>query len=285
MAAPTPATANSLCLDALKRINKLYLFADAKNNWLEEIKCDIWNKSNGGVLKSLHSEQIDITTIGLAKYSMPTDFSARLSITLLNGEHTDTAQAGQNTSITLASDEDIAQDDIIGKEILITSGIGAGDLPVQCTGYNTTTKVATTTSFPTIPDNTSVYLIVDKYYEIEKKSIRNINDYNQLTKKSRPLESFFFSNADEGYYWLYPVPDAVYGIKQRYYANLLELDLSSTLIGNLYNRWRNVFIQGIIARAVESRDNYNLYYEKLNDLLKREIVDEGIDTVQFYPSL
>jgi len=66
---------------------------------------------------------------------------------------------------------------------------------------------------------------------------------------------------------LHPVPDAVYGIRRRYYADLLKLDTDGTLYSTLLRKWANVFEQGVFVwKLLEDDDRYdteNKIYQQL----------------------
>ena len=73
--------------------------------------------------------------------------------------HSGTAQTGNASSITLASDADSLNNFFDEMQIQIASGTGAGQIKA-ITNYNGTTKVASVnTNFSTPPDNTSVYQV------------------------------------------------------------------------------------------------------------------------------
>ncbi|GAH12919.1 unnamed protein product, partial [marine sediment metagenome] len=75
--------------------------------------------------------------------------------------------------------------------------------------------------------------------------------------------------------------DAYYGLKLRYYANLMILDEAGTLFLNLLYRWRNIWIQGIMAKQLESDDDtraqaeVSRYNAMLQSLILRETYGMG----------
>jgi hypothetical protein len=74
--------------------------------------------------------------------------------------HTDTAQAGAASTITLATGASATTDIYKGNQIRVQSGTGAGQTRV-ITGYVGSTKVATVDrAWTTNPDNTSVYSVL-----------------------------------------------------------------------------------------------------------------------------
>lgn len=263
MAAPTAPTLDSLTIEGLKKAGYPDVVADDTDqlraeDWVEEVKNDIWNIAKK--LKVLQSLSVQVTTNGLSKYSMPTDFSSPLSMSAMHGSRIGTAQTGANTTVTVAASSTYSELDILGKEIFIYSGTGASSLSVnnlrQITAYNSTTKVATVDSaWDTNPDSTSKYMIVDIYYPLTQKPIERLDDSNHPTIIGRPTHYCPIGDVDNGEFYLYDTPyhsDAPFGIKQRYYADLTRVDLASTLIATLYRRWRSLFIQGVFAKALQN---------------------------------
>ena len=241
--------------------------------WFEEIKNDIWRKEKK--LKSLQSTCYAVLQQGQSRYSFPSSFSSEISLTIISGDITGTAQTGTTSSITLASSDQHTSSDLIGKEILITSNTGVGSYS-QITAYNSSTKVATVTpNFQTAPDSTSTYMIKSAEYEMES---RPISDFQKFKEISNGLPSYYFPLGDEDYgeFILNRPPDKMYGVRIRYYANLMTLDDSSTLYSNLLMQWRNIWIQGIkyrkLADADDSRSNdeFSKYRGELQSLITRE---------------
>ena len=257
MAVPTAPTATSICTEALKRASVTFPTTTQLTRaagWLEEIKRDI--SRNKRYLKSLFSTTYGIATIGKSKYGLPTSYAGNLSITLLDGVNIGTAQAGASNTVTLASGEDITDDFIIGKHILITSGTGVNSYS-QCTAYNETTKVATVAdTWATNPASGSGYMVVDITYPLgDPIPIGDIDNAVYATSKARPLVYAILGNSTVGDIYLYPAPDKAYGIEYRYYLNLQTLDLTGTLMGTLYQDYFDVFTQGVMAKQFQEDDD------------------------------
>lgn len=241
--------------------------------WFEEIKNDIWRKEKK--LKSLQKTCYAILQKGESRYSYPSSFSSDISITLLDGTRTGTAQAGSTNSITLAASEAAGDSDLIGKEIIITSGTGIGSFG-QIIAYSSSTKVASVTpDFETAPDSTSTYMIIDQEYELEQ---RPISDYKQFHSSAlqRPDKYFPLGDEDYGEFIVNTPPDKLYGARIRYYANIMTLDNADTLYSTLLQQWRNIWLQGIIYRRLRdanddrSNDEFTKYRGELQSLINRE---------------
>ena len=290
MAAPTAPTLATIVSEGLQKAGygnpTSALTSRAQDYWMEEIKNDIWQL--GKRLKSLQVTAAGVLINGQSKYAFPSDFSSPISVQLMYGTHTGTAQAGASGSVTLASTEDISETDILGKEILITSGTGINSLS-QCIGYNTSTKVASVTpAWATNPTSGSGYMIIDTYYPLTQAHVMHYDTLATPTTQSIPTHYYPTGDSDSGEYLLYPVPyvaSGVLGVKIRYYADLTLLDLASTTMSTLYRRWRNVFIQGIYARGLMNNDDAGAevqmsnYYNLMKLMISQETYGSDLSNI------
>lgn len=228
------------------------------NHFLQEIKADIWSIAKE--MKALQYESVYSLSEGLSRYDFPTSVSKLISATLLDGTHYGTCQAGGSTSKALfAATESIDADWIVGKEIMVyvtaTPLIGYMS---QCSSYSDTTKtVNVAPAWAASPDTDYSYLVVDKYYPLGIKPIWDWDAENYPTKQQRPVSLHPMGDETEGgEFLLFPSPeDGYYGLKLRYYLNLMTLNETGTLYGNLLRRWRNVWIQGVKAKQLEYDDD------------------------------
>jgi hypothetical protein len=260
MAVPTAPTLSTLVSEALTKAGydspSATLTTRAEDQFMEEIKNDLAVTFKGKELKFLQAERILTLTDGTSKYSEPTDFFSDINKSIIYGGRIGTAQAGGASSITLAASEYISNDAATGREIAVISGTGANQLR-EITSYDSTTKVATTSSAWTVnPDATSKYVIIDTYSKICEAPVWELDERRTPYQKGEPRVFYPIGDADNGEFILYPVPwrnitDNAYIIKQRYYASLMSLDLTGTLIGTLYQRWRNLWSQGVKAKTLE----------------------------------
>lgn len=284
MAAPTAPTLTTLVSEALKKAGHASpaaaLQTRGEDYWVEEVKNDIFTLAKK--LRSLQSTSVTILAKGRYRYAFPSDFSSHITLTLLDGDEEGTAQAGAVGTITLAAANTYTENWMLGKEILVTSGTGISSLS-QCTAYNTTTKVATVTpDFATAPDNTSTYMIIESYYDLNEGPIWDLNEFVYITGKGTPNEFRIIGSASYGEFIVTPPPDQTYyGMKLRYYADLMGVDLAGTLIATLYKRWRNVFIQGVKTKCLENDDDERAAKEasRYNSMLQTLILREqyGMD--------
>lgn len=290
MAAPTAPTLTTLVTEGLKKAGYPSPTTQpgltrAQDEFMEEIKNDIWML--GKRLKSLQTSNIVILAEGTSIYSFPTNYSSPLSARLLDSDDYDrddpkVAQASAASTITLDADEDITEEDILGKEIVIMAGTGVGQI-VQVTAYDTTTLVATVTpAWTTQPVEGDAYMIVQVYTRMRLDHIANMDDYQYPTVQSVP--DTLYTIGDENFYGKFlvtPAPDEAYALHLRYYADLVTLDLASTLLSTLYQRWRNLWIQGVKAKQLDSdddaraRDEMAKYYTMLRDTVSQETYERA----------
>ncbi len=255
----------------------------AETEWISEINNDIWRKEKK--LRSLYVTDAIIISQGLSRYVNPSDYSSHLTLEILDGSTTGTAQGGSTSSITLESDEEITEEIAVGKEIIITSGTAVNEIS-QITSYSESTLIAgVDPDFNTAVVNGDGYLVIDNYRELDKKAIRLLVQETQQTQQGKPLDYYPTSNNADGEFRLRPVPDATYGLRRRYYADLLALT-DTTLTALLYVKWENIYKQGVyfkrLAELDDDRDRAEekLYYALLIELLIDETKDQGEDIME-----
>ena len=230
------------------------LTARATDRWMQEIANDL--HLTGETYRELESEQVTVTTEGNARYDLPSDFREAMEVTLLDGSDEDraTAQAGTASTITLAAN-DGASDTAgrISKEILLTGGTGSGQIRT-CTGFNTTTKVATVDQdWTTVPTSTTTYLIVSRYRQLDIHPMpMGVGTFLEQTRRGRPATA---SMLDRQYH-VFPVPDlSTYGLRLRYYMDLTQVDLASTRYLRLIQQWEAIWIAGLVMRIHVNYDD------------------------------
>lgn len=292
MAAPTTPTLATIAAEALKKAGQFSpaaaLTTRAQDLWMEEIKNDIVVFAGGRKLKSLYTNSVTVTVQGKSRYSCPSDYFSDLSLEVLDGSNRGTATGGAAGSITLASSVDC-----VGSQILVTAGTGVGSMS-QCTAFNTSTLVASVNpNFYTAPVNGSSYTVVDKFYPLDEKPIYELRS-NEDTQRGVPLYYYPIGDADYGEFELYPVPyntdGHVFGLRMNYYTNLMTLDLASTLMSTLYQRWRDVWLQGIYAKALDelhdskAEKEMQRYRFFLQQLIARETYGNDMSNLQIHIS-
>lgn len=284
-AMPTMPTLTSLTTEGLKKAGittpSAAQLTRAQDEWMNEIKNDISVLFGGKKIEFLQSERVLALTDGLQKYSQPTDYFSNLSMQILDGSIQGTAQAGAATTITLAATETVASSEMIGSEIVITGGTGANQIR-QCTSYDSSTKIATISpAWTTNPAVSSTYMIVSSYRPVTSAPIWDLVKSITNTVKGLPEYWLPVGNDDNGEFLLLPLPyrnetGKVYVLKQRYYADLMELDLAGTLMATLYKRWRNIWIQGICVKTLQDNDDTRAVAEgsKYNAMVRLMVSQE-----------
>lgn len=123
--------------------------------------------------------------------------------------HSDYAAAGGATTITLGSTADPRDDYYNGCRVMITSGVGAGQLNT-ITDYVGSTKVATVTTWGTNPTTASVYSILihddfpENFHDLlylyatkrafqKERSMGSARAYDAQALKEREIEFFRFT--------------------------------------------------------------------------------------------
>lgn len=302
-AAPTAPTLTSITNEALKKAgykSGTTQFTDkssrAQNEWMEEIKNDIALVQKK--FKLLMVTTCQVTTGGLAKYSMPSDFGRDYTLTLLDGANTGTFQAGSTTSTwVFDTNEDETATSFPGKEVLVYSGTGINML-AQVTSYNATTKQGSVTY---MTDATAVapiagdsYFIVDTYYNLEPMVAKNFDELGAQASQGTPIQYYPIGDEDNGEFILYQTPyrssGVPWGLRQRYFADLTRLDLASTAMTTVYRQWRSLFVQGVYAKALQDMDDgraekeYQTYMSMLQIVATNEKYGAEVDdTVKMRP--
>ena len=254
----------------------------AREEWMQEILNDIWNKSSSSGntrLKTLQATAMAISVDNQRHYTLPPDFNEELRVSILDGDHTGTAQGGTINTVTLQSDEDISQADAEGRYILMTGGTSKGQY-AQIISYNTTTKAAIvhknwdTTKTPA---NGDTYSIIHKFYDVDEVGVDEMDELITPTNPGLPTRFMKFNDV-----FIFDVPfdKSTYGIQLRYYANIHNVDLAEgdgTLITKIYTNWQSVLKEGIQWKAEKSMhdDAYKStkaeYEESLLSLILKEL--------------
>lgn len=286
MAVPSNPLLADLVSEGLKQAGEsnpaASLVTRATSEWIEEIKNDIWHLAKKP--KILHVTAYTIFPVGQSRYAYPSDYSSDLNLTLLSGTNQGIAQTGSVSSITLAS-TDTSGSNIIGKEILMMSGISAGSY-AQITAYNTTSKVASIVpNFSTAPISGDTYMIVDIEYPIEIRPIFDWDARIKLIAPMLPQYAYPVGDDQEGYFVLNAPPNTTYGARLRYYADITLIDTSSTLMSVIYRKWRNIFVEGIRAKKLldedddRADDSTSKYRQNLMNLIYREIYGMDLSNI------
>ncbi len=283
MAIPTQPTATTISTEALKLFGKssptTAEITRATDYGIEIVKNDL--KDMGLEWDFLRTTGYLITTPNIQHVQLPTDYAKYISARILDGLR-GTASAGGATSITLATGASAT----VGQYIVITGGTGSGQVR-QITAFNSSTLVATVQTWDTNPDNTSTYLIVSSHDELSMANLYDASTYVKYPGMTRkPTGGYIKSDSAEGDLYFNKTPDVIYVIELEYYADILKIDLSSTLYSRILRLLNGLLIQGVFvwllqddARAVMERQIYEkkkaqvaalyLYPQNLSDFSMR----------------
>jgi len=271
MSVAAQPTATSIVTEGLKRGGRVNPTAtqiqSALDEALQEVKADI--ALAAPTHNNLMVTATTVTTRGQQRYALPADSNEQISISLLDGpdDWRGTAQGGSQTAIILASTFTGAEDDIIGKYIIITGEPGIEQYR-EIIGYNSGTKTATVDlAWTNVPTSASTYLIVNTYIQLwPLDTVTELDRITNPTSVAIPSKAAVFQNE----FMLYPIPDkSTYGLMNRYWADISLLDESGDVFLQLLREWRSLFIQGIAVKTDQryDEDRYQLELGIYNGML------------------
>lgn len=267
MAIPTQPTATTICTEAYKLFGiqnpSSSRITRATDYGMEIVKADI--KELGLEWDFLRTTGYITVTQYLSYVQLPTDFAKLISARVMMGTRTGTLQAGGASSAQLAA-ADSGGNETIGKYLVITSGNGVGEGKLII-AFNTSTKSATVDSaWTTQPDSSSTYLVVDEIKELKHENLYDASTENRITNvQGRPEHAWIKSDSAEGKLYFDRTPDQVYVIQLEYYADILKVDLSSTLYSRILRLLNGLFIQGVFVWLLQDDARVELersIYEK-----------------------
>jgi hypothetical protein len=208
--------------------------------------------------------------------ALPTDFSADMVVSIVDGFHTAQVaayQVGPPTILTLAVADTAVAVEVQGKLIFITAGAGVNQAQT-CISYNPGTQQATMdAAYPVAPQVGDTYLV--ESIRIPLGAAQPGWKYDSLIYPStvmRPWMSFLEPNANQGQMMFYPVPDKLYGVIRKYYANLRRLDTATVPYTKVQWDWRDTFIQGVFWWICNDQDDQRKDSAKQDFMLSIKIM-------------
>lgn len=284
MSAPTQPTPTTIVTEALTRFlnGGTPEAADITRGidyGLEKIKRDIMGV--GKTWRPLITTTYDITKVGVSHYANPDNFEADLDVGLMTGLHSGTlSNVGNSTTVTLSPTEDALQREAEGKYLLMTSGNGVDQAQV-IDDYDPDTRIAIVAeAFTNLPNVTDGYMIVNSIKDLNQMTAARYDQYQYPGIPGVPLRYANIPNDTVGQIALHPVPNGIYGLRRRYYIDLMKLGTSGTLYNTILRRWASVFEQGIYAwKLNEDDDRYEgqnaLYQQMLMNTVAHDL--DGFD--------
>ena len=259
MTMPTAPTPTTIATAALQRFHNGQTpeaadVARGVSDGLEKVKRDImtigrkWRPLITTIYKALAS--------GTSHYANPDDYDSEFSAALMRGMHTGNLSGVSTSSVVaLEAAEDITQANALGRWLLITSGTGV-DQAQQIIRYEFSTKLAYMgAAFTTTPAPADGYLIVTNTQDLRWKHPKLYDKFAHPGSPGIPRAYTNIKNATTGYLALYPVPDQVYGLRRRYYADLQRMDTAGTLYITILRRWAGIFEQGVYVWKLGEDDD------------------------------
>jgi len=264
MSAPALPTATTLVTEGLRQAGIFYPTASQistyQNEVMEQLKNELWQELKQA--KPLMTFSYMVLTPGQSRYSCPSDYASDMSMTIMTGLYTGTVTAATADTLTVPVTPNGAYDEnqVMGEDLCITGGTGVNSVS-QITGVtnnnNGTQTLTVYPNFQAMPDSTSTYMIIDNTWPCEQRHIAEYDMYHRSGGLDRPR--YFFPMGDEDFdEFIFDVaPDNVYQYccRMRYIVNIMTLDLNSTLLSTLYQKFREFWIYGIKSQALMDNDD------------------------------
>jgi hypothetical protein len=262
VAVPAIPTAASLVTEGLRQARIFYptagQIATYQTEVMEQLKNDLWQQVKQ--MKPLQTFSYMVLVPGQSRYSCPTDFSSDMTMVIETGLVSAVAlSATASTIVVPASVGSLGLTQTLGKDLAIIAGTASASVS-QITGVvnnaNGTTTLTVYPNFQATPDSTSTFMIVDNQWPVEQDHIANYDKYRS-SGLSRPQKFFPMGDEDFDEFIFDVAPDNNYSyvVRMRYFVNIMTLDLNSTLMSTLYQKFREYWIKGIKAQALADNDD------------------------------
>jgi hypothetical protein len=120
-----------------------------------------------------------------------------------------------------------------------------------------------------------------KYYLVKWVGSEAERSYTQTDKSGKPTNYWVWNDK----YWLYPIPDAVYTLKLKYYEYLADLTDTASEENDLCSYWADLLIDGATADGFhyfQQSDKAAEWETKFNNELAKLMRREGKRRYTFY---
>lgn len=262
MSAPAIPTALSLVTEGLRQARIFYptpaQISTYQTEVMEQLKNNLWQQVKQ--MKPLMTFSYMVLTPGQSRYSCPSDFSSDMTMVIETGLMTGTVISATSSTIVISTGVGILDpNSTMGKDLAIIGGTAMSSVS-QITGVvlngNGTTTLTVYPNFQATPDATSTFMIVDNQYPVVGDHVANYDKF-RAAGLDRPRKFFPMGDEDFDEFIFDTAPDAVftYVVRMRYYVNIMTLDLTSTLMSTLYQKFREYWIKGIKAQALADNDD------------------------------
>jgi len=287
MAAPSLPTAVSLATEGLYQAHIFNPTSSQITRYstevMDQLKNELWQAVKQ--MKPLMNFSYTVLTPGQSRYSCPSDYSSDLSMVILTGLTTGQVLSATPSSITIPSSAGpISSDQTLGKDVAIITGTASASVS-QVVGLvqnvDTTYTLSVYPNFQGTPDGTSTFMIIDNQYPVDADHIANYDRYRP-SYLDRPRKFYSMGDEDFDEFIFDCAPDAVYTyvVRMRYYVNIMTLDLNSTLMTTLYQKFRDYWIAGVKHRALADNmdDEQQLALSDKTNTLQRLIMSQQYGT-------
>lgn len=261
--------------------------ARAINYFFEEIKGDIVLRAgNTGNtrLKSLQSERIFTSLEGKSIYNASSNLDEEISISILDGSHYGlVAAASTGNLVNLCSTETISMEDAEGSAgVLIVPSTTKTNVPefAEILYYGATTdsmlvKIATTWAVTPTSDDT--YVIIDQITQLDEENELDDGPRQTVFRKGKPT-TYKKIEVDgvTKYQFNCPFDHARYGVLERFYADIGNIDTTSALITKLTRKWRVPLVLGVAMKIAQDEDDNKYatfkteYEQAVDNIIKKE---------------
>lgn len=262
MSVPAVPTASSLVIEGLRQARifnpSAAQIATYQNEVMEQLKNELWQELKQS--KPLMTFSYMVLVPGQSRYSCPSDFSSDMTMVILTGLTTGmVVSATSNTLQVPASVGVLGIDQTLGKDLAIISGTASASVSQVVGVVNNNDGTTTLTVYPAFqatPDTTSQFMLVDTQWPVEADHMANFDKYRSSgVDRPRKFYSMGDEDFDEFIFDVAPDNNYPYVARMRYYVNIMTLDLNSTLMQTLYQKFREYWIKGIKFQALSDNDD------------------------------
>jgi len=227
---------------------------------MEQLKNELWQAVKQ--MKPLMTFSYMVLTPGQSRYSCPSDYSSDMTMVVMTGLYTGTVVSATSSTLVVSVSPNGAFNinQVLGEDLVITAGTAKNSVSQIIGLVNNGNGTQTLTVYPNFqatPDSTSSYMIVDNSWPCEQRHIAEYDIYHRSSGLDRPR--YFFPMGDEDFdEFIFDVsPDNVYVycVRMRYFVNIMTLDLNSTLMSTLYQKFREYWIKGVRYQALADNDD------------------------------
>jgi hypothetical protein len=261
VAQPASPTALSLVTEGLRQARIFNPTATQISTYqtevMEQLKNDLWQQVKQ--MKPLMTFSYMVLVAGQSRYSCPTDYASDMTMVVETGLTTGSVLSATANTITITTPSgSLGLTQVLGKDLAIIAGTAAASVSqiinLVVSGANTTITVYP--NFQATPDATSTYMIVDAQWPVEADHIANYDKYRTAgVDRPRKFYAMGDEDFDEFIFDVAPDNNYFYVARMRYFVNIMTLDLNSTLMSTLYQKFREYWIKGVKAQALSDNDD------------------------------